>query len=202
MTLALTLHRPWARYVATGQKRIENRPWAPPAKMLGETIAIHAGKKWDPDAANFIGEVLGTKPSLWPAADSLRLYPEGIIGTAKIVTWFALSKGEDPRAAIGRRLIGRELESRMFGNDLSPAPDWAVLTELDRQFSFGSCCWVLREARMLANPIPCRGFQKLWNIPAKEQALLEAALVEHDKRCCERDLDGDGNCDRHPGLLR
>jgi hypothetical protein len=43
----LTLWRPWAWAIAYAGKRIENRPWRFPAKMLGQYVAIHAGKTLD-----------------------------------------------------------------------------------------------------------------------------------------------------------
>lgn len=51
---ALTLWQPWAFAVVSGQKHVENRPWAPPAFMFGERIAIHAGKKYDVEGEAFL----------------------------------------------------------------------------------------------------------------------------------------------------
>lgn len=48
--LGLTLHQPWAWAIASSDKRIENREWAPWCKV-GTWIAIHAGKHYDEDAA-------------------------------------------------------------------------------------------------------------------------------------------------------
>lgn len=44
---ALTVKQPWASLIASGEKRIENRTWRPPASLIGERIAIHAGAGWD-----------------------------------------------------------------------------------------------------------------------------------------------------------
>lgn len=41
---ALTLHAPWAWAIAHAGKRIENRSWRPPSWIIGQRIAIHAGK--------------------------------------------------------------------------------------------------------------------------------------------------------------
>ena len=46
---ALTLTQPWAGLVASGVKLIENRPWKPPTKMMGERFAIHASRAVDLD---------------------------------------------------------------------------------------------------------------------------------------------------------
>lgn len=44
---AMTVKQPWASLIASGEKRIENRSWRPPAALIGERIAIHAGAGWD-----------------------------------------------------------------------------------------------------------------------------------------------------------
>jgi hypothetical protein len=51
---ALTLHQPWASLIGNPPlKNIENRTWKPPAGMLRKRIAIHAGKTYDREAADF-----------------------------------------------------------------------------------------------------------------------------------------------------
>ena len=44
---ALTVKQPWASLIAAGAKKIENRSWRPPASLVGQRIAIHAGAGWD-----------------------------------------------------------------------------------------------------------------------------------------------------------
>ena len=50
--LALTLWRPWPWAFTHADKRVENRTWAPPRKLIGECIALHAGKHFDRDGLN------------------------------------------------------------------------------------------------------------------------------------------------------
>jgi ASCH domain len=55
---ALTVWQPWADAIAHGSKRTENRPWPPPAAVIGQVIAIHAGMQVDhgaepPDGENW-----------------------------------------------------------------------------------------------------------------------------------------------------
>lgn len=45
-TYALTVREPWASLIASGDKRIENRTWAPPF-ALPFRIAVHASKRPD-----------------------------------------------------------------------------------------------------------------------------------------------------------
>lgn len=41
---ALTIRQPWATLIALGVKTIETRSWRAPQSLIGQTIAIHAGK--------------------------------------------------------------------------------------------------------------------------------------------------------------
>jgi hypothetical protein len=52
-TKAITLYRPWAGAIAHLGKDIENRSWQCPLPV-GDWIGIHAGAKWDEDAADWI----------------------------------------------------------------------------------------------------------------------------------------------------
>ena len=54
---AITLLQPWAWAIAHAGKRIENRTWKPPAKLVGQRIAIHAGKRVDHSALPFLDEL-------------------------------------------------------------------------------------------------------------------------------------------------
>lgn len=56
---ALTLWQPYSYAVAHLDKRIENRGWMPPKWLIGQTLAIHAGKKIDQDAVEAIEDELG-----------------------------------------------------------------------------------------------------------------------------------------------
>ncbi|WP_370325271.1 ASCH domain-containing protein [Euzebya sp.] len=41
---ALTVRQPWASLIVLGVKDVENRSWSAPAGIIGQRIAIHAGK--------------------------------------------------------------------------------------------------------------------------------------------------------------
>lgn len=41
---ALTVHGVWAWCIMHAGKNVENRSWAPPLKMVGKRVAIHAGQ--------------------------------------------------------------------------------------------------------------------------------------------------------------
>jgi hypothetical protein len=42
---AISLHQPWASFIAHGLKQFETRSWSPPRWLIGQRIAIHAAKK-------------------------------------------------------------------------------------------------------------------------------------------------------------
>ena len=42
---AITLHQPGASLITLGVKTVETRAWPAPARLVGQTIAIHAGKR-------------------------------------------------------------------------------------------------------------------------------------------------------------
>ena len=89
--LALTLHRPWDWAVLHAGKPVENRTWAPPAWLLNKHIAIHAGKSYDHEGAEWIRRTFDIQA---PADHDL---PSGVIvGVAKLVGWY--QEGDGMRA--------------------------------------------------------------------------------------------------------
>ena len=42
---AITLHQPWALLIALGIKTVETRSWPAPARLVGQRIAVHAGRR-------------------------------------------------------------------------------------------------------------------------------------------------------------
>lgn len=75
---ALSLSQPWLHAVLHFDKRVENRKWRPPVKILGQTIVLHAAKSWDRAGAEFLerlGFVVPERPTLAAGA---------IVGTAVV----------------------------------------------------------------------------------------------------------------------
>lgn len=98
--LALTVKQPWAWATAAGIKPVENRAWRPSPKVIGQRIAIHAGKSFDWDV--YLGDRL-TDPRLKnQPCDPVRR-PDGrcIVGGSKQLVTFA---GGDRVVVLRRRL--------------------------------------------------------------------------------------------------
>lgn len=75
---AITLHRPWAYAVAHLDKHIENRGWPCPLPV-GSLIAIHAGRKFDSAAVDWIKKHTGL---VCPQDDA---QPMGIVAIARFM---------------------------------------------------------------------------------------------------------------------
>lgn len=84
--LAISIKQPWTDLLVRGAKSIEVRTWLPPSKLIGEVVAIHAGKEHDGNAPEW-ARLAGAQTHA-----ILRL--GGIIGTAKLVDFFHFSKDE------------------------------------------------------------------------------------------------------------
>jgi len=78
----LTLHRPWPSAILYGSKRIENRSWKPWESVIGQYIAIHAGVKYDDEAANWMRE-----EGLYDAPYS-KSCPIGIVGLVRVTGFY------------------------------------------------------------------------------------------------------------------
>jgi len=55
----LTLQQPWATAIRDLGKRVENRSWRPPDRLIGEVIALHAGRVFQEDAADWLAARTG-----------------------------------------------------------------------------------------------------------------------------------------------
>ena len=144
---AITLHQPWASLVAEGTKTVETRSRPAPRHLIGQRIAIHAGKKrvritreYDPAMHHAMTEAHGPD---WQ--DGLPL--GAVVATARLTGCFRVTgwKGDrEPRlAGYGER-----------------TPD--VRTDAYGDFRPGRWLWTLEEVEKLDPPVPARGFQSLW----------------------------------------
>lgn len=147
----LTLWRPWAASIVHGPKRVENRPWAPPVAHVraGLWIALHAGQRWDEEGASFITDV-----GKWKEA-SERLDDDECDESCWPYEWAV-------QGIVGVARVERVWKFDSLSDEGLPGMEWA----------FGTYCWDLADVRALPEPIPCRGRQMLWTLPAEIEARL------------------------------
>ncbi|MGE0547582.1 MAG: ASCH domain-containing protein [Kofleriaceae bacterium] len=152
---ALTLTQPWAGLVASGIKRIENRPWKPSAKMIGERFAIHASRAIDRDAWRGIIEIapevaLDYPGPMAPACRVHRLaeITSAIIGVATVVTWVTHPHQID-----------------------------AYTSPEQTKWFFGPVGFVLTDIHTIAAPVPCKGALGFWQVPDDVARQVEEQLL-------------------------
>jgi hypothetical protein len=147
---ALTLWRPWDEAVVAGVKTLENRTWAPPGWAIHQPLAIHAGKRYDREAADSIDEIFG----LIPAHESDRVRAGAVVGVVQLVGWIH----EGPTACVTEHPgISHE--------------DAVALTESD--WFYGPYAWVFENAVEI-EPVPCRGAQGLWTLEPRVEQIVRA----------------------------
>lgn len=152
---ALTLTQPWAGLVASGIKRVENRPRAIiKSADFGKPFAIHASREIDERVYQRIFEIA---PELLPADE--------------IQAWQELSRITSAVIAVAT------IDSMLRGDGLAfatLAPS-AQLPDDQRRWFFGPIGYVLRDnVRALTTAVPCRGWQGFWTLTHE----LERAVVE------------------------
>lgn len=148
-----TLWQPWASLV--GIKLIETRGWYTPYRGL---VAIHAAKRWNADLARTtatncaIGEGLAALGFVLPAGPG-RSFPlplGAVVAVAELWDCEEMTAGNI--ASLGER-------ERALG-----------------LYAPGRFMWKLKNVRRLSEPVPCKGLQKLWTLPADALQRVEAQL--------------------------
>lgn len=97
---ALTIKQPWVDAICYFGKRVENRTWQPPKSIIGERIAIHAGKAFDNEGhKNFYrNELVGPHGvvsfGMWMLASSPKRPRGAVLATAVVER--ATSDGDSP----------------------------------------------------------------------------------------------------------
>lgn len=170
---AISLTQPWATLVAIGAKTIETRSWA---TSYRGPLAIHAAKGLGP---------VGGKRKFWELEQSSPFffalrgagmpnydrYPEGypfgaIVAVCQL---FDCLPAEDVGCIDWKRWQ-------------YPATDKAAhwhMTDQERAFgdySPGRYAWLLGNIRALAEPVPCAGKQRLWELDAQTLIAVEQQL--------------------------
>lgn len=151
----LTLWQPWASCIAEGWKPIENRNWPLPVFAQGKYVAIHAGKTFDDDAAEYIRTELE-----YPLIPDKEV-PMGVI------------------LAVGRLvgcIAGTEVPEPSRGEDWDKqggsfiwmwrVDDQVKLTDIEvKEWFNGTYGFIIRDVVKLPSPVPAKGMQKFWSLP-------------------------------------
>jgi len=171
---ALTLTPPWTGPVAAGLKPIENRPLPIISRAsFGERFALHAGREVDELVYNRIRQIapelwrpgweaggwILEKEVTWPAWYRLSRITSAVIATARVTRCVVLQdNGVDARDAHTGELVDLGEQRRWF---------------------FGLYGYLLADVRVLARPVPMRGWQGFWRIKSEKKVReIEAQIAE------------------------
>jgi len=158
---AITLWQPWASLLACGAKQYETRSW--PTKYRGP-IAIHA-------AARPVDSSIITRKAHYPMAQALMQYarqfahtpgynifdvlPRGcIIATAELVGCWPIEAERMGILPVIRRANSPHHVTPIY----TDTPEY-----LFGDFTPSRYAWEFANMKMLDNPIPVRGGQRIWN---------------------------------------
>lgn len=167
---ALTLHQPWATLIALGVKRIETRSWRAPQALIGQRIAIHAGK-----ALTYLdGDIYGDYIIATDDCDRARMQrldeseirgglilPLGAIVATATLTDYLPMVDTDHRGHHLRSLL--ICPSGLFRSDRSSQDDDYDLTDQLPYgwFAPGRWAWMLDDIK-LCDLVPAKGKQGVW----------------------------------------
>jgi hypothetical protein len=160
---ALTLTQPYAGLVASGLKRIENRPRSMlRPEHFGQLVAIHASREIDESVYD---RVTAIDPAL---------YFDDWKGKSK---WYRLSR--ITKAVIAVAVVDSKIDIT-YPNPHSPDGHWRKwltenLGDQERWFT-GPIAYVLSGIQDLAEPVPCRGMQGFWTLPEDVEAAVRKQL--------------------------
>lgn len=164
---ALPLWQPWATLVANQRKRIETRSWPAPRYVLGERVAIHATKGGL--RTNQELELLATPEffaCLWSEVPNKRFADV----TPNAISWVL------PRGAI----VATAVVDRCLPIDAERARALAATNPTEYAFGDytpGRFAWVLRDVERLAEPIPFKGRQGIFDVPDELLGLAPVQLA-------------------------
>ena len=153
---AISLHQPWASFVADGSKDIETRSWRAHDSVIGERIAIHAAKTRKGQYA-------------FPGVDFDSLAFGCIVATAVIERCVEINHiwsgdYEEPFPSRGYFASERPMSERFEIDDLG-------------DFRRGRYLWILRNVEKLDRPISTPGRQGFWNLPPEIIARIRKQVI-------------------------
>ena len=145
---AISLHQPWATAIKEEIKFCETRSWKPPARLIGERVAIHAAKR-KPSV-----EFQALRDKGYGVSQSIPL--GAVVATAKLENYCLVDRHEDGGVWASGLVPGR-------GRQRFRIDDYG-------DFSVGRYLWLLIDVEVVEPPVPARGYQGFWEWNENEQA--------------------------------
>ena len=131
---ALTLHQPWAQLMVWGLKNIETRSWPAPSNIIGQRIAIHAGKR-KPRPTEWNIEM---QRAVLQRAGGSRSMPMGaVVATAKLIECMQVMSDPESSGLVICRGFGEIGEGTEY--------EATIATDPYGDFSVGRWLWVFQD---------------------------------------------------------
>ncbi|MFD2085975.1 ASCH domain-containing protein [Brevibacillus brevis] len=147
---SITIHQPFATLIALGEKRFETRSWS--TRYRGP-IAIHAAKKVDKEIC--LEEPF--RSVLAKHGYTAENLPVGAVVATSILA--ACYKTNPFGLSDYVQLVSDEATKSIDGNEFAFG-----------DYSRGRYAWEMTEVQLLADPVPAKGQQGLWNWGGKQDA--------------------------------
>ena len=147
---AITLHQPWATLIALGIKSVETRSWPAPERLLGQVIAVHAGKR----TVRRPGDRIEQKLRARLGEEWNRTIPTGaVLATATLA---GMARVEHVHLASGHAVHDVDTEIGCA------AGTGRTLIDPCGDFRSGRWLWFLDDMEALPEPVPTVGRQGFW----------------------------------------
>ena len=170
---AITILQPYASLIVAGAKQYETRSWDTPYRGI---IAIHAGKnkpfEYGGELRDKTQGILGKrmeelpKGSIIAVADLVECYQ--VMGNSSGERWMESKPAMNPD---GTYRLGAD--GHRIGWEEIPLPTGDEL--MFGHYGLEMYAWKLANIRPLPKPLPCRGNQRIWEVPDE---MIAAALKE------------------------
>lgn len=170
----ISLWQPWASLVAIGAKQIETRHWA---TSYRGPLAIHAAKRWtreeklqcrQPYLKTVLEEAGLAKFDLGPETDTFHLPFGAVLAVAELAECIPTREIILTKGAPADPITAHIHEQFMHGQKYKPGQEFYISPQ-ERAFGNyapGRFAWALKNIRLLKEPVPYRGAQSLFNVPA------------------------------------
>lgn len=172
---AITIWQPWASLLACGAKQYETRSWK--TDYRGQ-IAIHAAAKkplellinTDSDILKTMSQALFGHPFYQINTEFCKLPLGAIIATAELVNCWHIVYHPGADVDVAKHInIGAELDVPKHHPDFHR---YIVPTEQEMMFGDwtpGRYAWEFANIKILPEPIPAKGQQRLWNWEVEDE---------------------------------
>ena len=147
---AITLHQPWASLITLGVKTVETRSWPAPERLLGQTVAAHAGKR----VVRNPGVAVENEMRFRLGVDWHRTIPAGAVLATAVLAGIA-------KVAYVDHVTGHAVHDGC--TEVGCSVGWGR-TRIDPwgDFNPGRWLWFLVDVRALPAPVLAVGRQGFW----------------------------------------